>query len=84
MFLVGAERRRLDARVSERIEAALLRAQSGPLVPLIQAREFCRALTQFDFSQPRDIDAVVDWVLAQMQHGMTHTTNRRYFGLYNP
>ena len=84
LFLEGAERRRLDARVSECIETALTLAQSGPVVPEFRAAEFRRDLATFDFSEPRDIDKVVDWVLAELRPGMTHTTHARYFGLFNP
>ena len=84
LFLEGAERRRLDARVSGLIDQALARTAAGRVVPEFQAEVFRRDLGQFDFLEPRDIDAVIDWVLASLQSGITHTTHPRYFGLFNP
>ncbi|HEV7432072.1 MAG TPA: aminotransferase class V-fold PLP-dependent enzyme [Steroidobacteraceae bacterium] len=84
LFLEGDERQGLGARVAQRIDAALAKATAGLVVPHFRAAEFRRELAQFDFSDAKDIDEVVDWVLAELLSGMTHTTNPRYFGLFNP
>ena len=42
------------------------------------------ALADFDFGAPRPLDEVLEWTIAQMEHGLVHITHPRYFGLFNP
>ena len=84
LFLEGCERRRLDAAVSQRLEASLAQAAAGPVVPEFDARKFRRELAEIDFADRKEIDGVIAWVLESLRAGMTHTTHARYFGLFNP
>ncbi len=41
-------------------------------------------LATFDFAAPRALDELLPWTIAQIEHGVVHMTNPRYFGLFNP
>ena len=39
---------------------------------------------RFDFSAPRPLAQLLDWSIGVLEHGLTHLTHPRYFGLFNP
>src|SRR5256714_9226880 len=41
-------------------------------------------LAAFDFRTPLGLDELLPWTIAQLEHGVVHMTNPRYFGLFNP
>ena len=83
LFLEGDECRRLDARIGQRIDVALAKATAEPMVSQFRAAEFCPELALFDFSNPKDIDEVVDWVLAELPSA-PFTARPRREGVDNP
>ena len=38
----------------------------------------------FDFATARPLSELLDWSIAMLEHGVTHQTHPRYFGLFNP
>ena len=52
--------------------------------PTIDLATFRDELAGFDFNDSRPTDAVADWVIGQLERGITHMTHPRYFGLFNP
>ncbi len=81
-----------DAATRERIEDALTRAllsanarvAAGPVLPDFDREAFRRELAAFDFARPLRLEAVIEWTLKCMEHGLTHMNHPRYFGLFNP
>lgn len=60
------------------------RIASGPVVPTLDITQLRSELARFDFVTPRTLDELLPWTIAQMEHGVVHMTNPRYFGLFNP
>ncbi len=65
------------ARANERIAR-------GSVVPTIDMEKLRAELLRFDFVSPRGLDELLPWTIAQIEHGVVHMTNPRYFGLFNP
>jgi aromatic-L-amino-acid/L-tryptophan decarboxylase len=84
LFPARDERLRCDNRLSEALLAAVARSEAGAVTPDFDRAAFARALAEFDFAMPRPLDEVLDWTTAQLEHGVTHMTHPRYFGLFNP
>jgi aromatic-L-amino-acid decarboxylase len=60
------------------------RVAAGPVTPTIDLNAFNAELTQFDFREPRDLEAVLDWTVARLETGLVHLNHPRYLGLFNP
>jgi glutamate/tyrosine decarboxylase-like PLP-dependent enzyme len=84
LFPRAAERARISDYLSRALEAALERVASGSTVPDIDRERFRAELVRFDFATPRPLEAVLEWTLAQLEHGITHMTHPCHFGLFNP
>jgi glutamate/tyrosine decarboxylase-like PLP-dependent enzyme len=68
---------RLLAEAGERVAA-------GAVPPRLDLGAFRDALAAYDFASPVSEEALVAWVVEQMERGVTHMTHPRYFGLFNP
>lgn len=79
-----AERRRLEDLLTAELAQADERVARGHVTPDLDLAAFSRQLADFDFAAPRGIDEVLAWAIRQLEHGVTHVTNPRYFGLFNP
>jgi glutamate/tyrosine decarboxylase-like PLP-dependent enzyme len=84
LFPDAEERRRVDALLSHELQDALRRAQAGPVTPTIDMDQFRAELDAYDFDRPRPLDAVLQWSIERLQHGIVQMANPRYFGLFNP
>ena len=84
LFPPRDERQRGDDRLTAALLAAAARTASGAATPDFDREAFGRALAEFDFAAPQPLDDVLDWTIAQLEHGVTHMTHPRYFGLFNP
>ena len=81
-----------DAQLIERVEdwltrelaAASARAARGPVMPTLDRAQLQRELAAFDFESPRSLEPLLAWTIAQLEHGVVHLNNPRYFGLFNP
>src|SRR6266513_3658404 len=56
----------------------------GSVTPTLDMARFRRELAGFDFPTPCPIEPLLEWTIAQLEHGVTHMTHPRYFGLFNP
>jgi len=56
----------------------------GAVIPTLDLDSFRSELDGFDFQVPRELDELLTWTIAQMEHGVVHVTHPRYFGLFNP
>jgi glutamate/tyrosine decarboxylase-like PLP-dependent enzyme len=84
LFPRHAERVRWDDYLTRELLCANERIASGSVVPTIDMPGFRAELTAFDFETPRPLDELLPWTIAQIEHGVVHMTNPRYFGLFNP
>ena len=84
LFPEREARERIDDGLTRALAAAAERVKRGPVMPDFDPAEFRRQLERFDFEQPRALEPVMEWVIAQLEHGTVHMTHPRYFGLFNP
>jgi glutamate/tyrosine decarboxylase-like PLP-dependent enzyme len=84
LFPAPDDRRCWDERLSRELARAEARVAAGPVTPTIDLSAFRHELAGFDFASPRALDGVLEWTIAQLEHGLVHVTHPRYFGLFNP
>ncbi len=84
LFAPRAERERIDERLTRALGAALERVGRGPVMPDIDMSRFRAELAGFDFETPQPLERLLEWTTAQLEHGIVHMTEPRYFGLFNP
>ena len=53
-------------------------------MPRLDLAQFREELAGFDYRDPRPIDDVLPWAIAQLERGIVHMTTPRYFDLFNP
>jgi glutamate/tyrosine decarboxylase-like PLP-dependent enzyme len=84
LFPTHHERRRWDEWLTDALLSANARVAAGSVTPDFDRETFERALGTFDFAAPRPLDELLGWTIDQLEHGVTHMNNPRYFGLFNP
>jgi aromatic-L-amino-acid/L-tryptophan decarboxylase len=84
LFPTLDDQRRWNDVLSLELARADTRVTAGAVAPTIDLALFKRDLAAFDFEAPRALRAVLEWTIAQMEHGIVHVTHPRYFGLFNP
>lgn len=84
LFPDSLERRRIEDRLTLALARADERVDSGPVTPDFDVEAFARELAGYDFTRPRDLDEALSWSIRALEHGVTHMTHPRYFGLFNP
>src|SRR5256885_2105058 len=84
LFPARGPRERLDDHLTRELALAGERIARGSVMPTLDMARFRRELAGFDFKNPRPIEPLLEWAIAQLEHGVTHMTHPRYFGLFNP
>jgi len=84
LFPSRDERVRWDDYLTRELLDANERVANGPVVPELDMTKLRSELARFDFVAPHTLDDLLPWTIAQMEHGVVHMTNPRYFGLFNP
>ena len=84
LFPPREERVQWDDYLTRELLFANERIASGPVVPRLDITNLREELAEFDFLTPRTLDELLPWTIAQIEHGVVHMTNPRYFGLFNP
>ena len=84
LFPARGPRERLDDHLTRELALAGERIARGSVMPTLDMARFRRELAGFDFENPRPIEPLLEWAIAQLEHGVTHMTHPRYFGLFNP
>ncbi len=84
LFPAQARRQEVDDYLTRALAHGLERMRAGPVTPDIDIEAFKRDLAGFDFATPRPLAELLDWSIAMLEHGVTHQTHPRYFGLFNP
>jgi aromatic-L-amino-acid/L-tryptophan decarboxylase len=84
LFPPREERVRWDDFLTRELLCANERIACGSVVPTIDMAAFRSQLADFDFDAARPLDELLPWTIAQLENGVVHMTNPRYFGLFNP
>ncbi|HEY7930031.1 MAG TPA: pyridoxal-dependent decarboxylase [Steroidobacteraceae bacterium] len=84
LFPPAAERERIAQALVQELAAAAARVAAGPVTPTLDMQQLRRELEEFDFEVPRSLETLLPWTLSRLEHGLTHLTHPRYFGLFNP
>ena len=84
LFPDARETLRVEDWLTRELMAATERAARGPVMPTLEPALLQRELAAFDFETPRALEPLLAWTLAQLEHGVVHLNNPRYFGLFNP
>ena len=84
LFPARAERRRIEDYLTQALALADERVCAGSATPTLDMEAFRRELESFDFGTPRPLTELLDWSIGVLEHGLTHLTHPRYFGLFNP
>src|SRR5690242_12716929 len=84
LFPPHDERVRLDDLLTRELLFVNERIATSSVVPTIDMSAFRSELAAFDFESPRPLEELLAWTIAQLEHGVVHMTNPRYFGLFNP
>jgi aromatic-L-amino-acid/L-tryptophan decarboxylase len=84
LFPAQAEREAIEAWLTRELMAASERVAAGPVTPRLDMERFARELARFDFRVPQPLEPLLTWTLGQLEHGLVHLNNPRYFGLFNP
>jgi glutamate/tyrosine decarboxylase-like PLP-dependent enzyme len=84
LFPANAERERIDDYLTRALTLAQERVVAGTATPTLDIEAFRNELARFDFTTPRPLAELLDWSMNVLEHGITHLTHPRYFGLFNP
>jgi glutamate/tyrosine decarboxylase-like PLP-dependent enzyme len=84
LFPASKRRQDLDDYLTRALALAQQRVRAGPATPDLDIAAFSRELANFDFATPRPLPELLDWSIGMLEHGVTHQTHPRYFGLFNP
>ena len=84
LFPARAERQRIDDYLTRALALADERVCAGSATPTLDIEAFRRELESFDFAKAQPLTELLDWSIAMLEHGLTHLTHPRYFGLFNP
>ena len=84
LFPGNARRQELDDCLTRALALAQERVRAGPVTPTLDIDAFNRELTSFDFAAARPLPDLLEWSIGLLEHGVTHQTHPRYFGLFNP
>jgi glutamate/tyrosine decarboxylase-like PLP-dependent enzyme len=84
LFPRASERQDWEDRLTQALLAAGARVAEGRVTPDFDRAKFASELAGFDFAASLPLDTLLRWTIAQLEHGVTHMTHPRYFGLFNP
>ena len=74
----------MEQHLAAALEAADARVRQGKVTPDFDGSAFAADLAGVDFDRPQPLEALCDWAIAQLEHGVVHMTHPRYLGLFNP
>jgi glutamate/tyrosine decarboxylase-like PLP-dependent enzyme len=84
LFPASPRRQDLDDYLTRALALAQQRVRAGPATPDMDIAVFSRELASFDFATRRPLEELLEWSIGVLEHGVTHQTHPRYFGLFNP
>jgi glutamate/tyrosine decarboxylase-like PLP-dependent enzyme len=84
LFPAREVRERIEDWLTRALGEAVERTALGPVLPDLDFERFRSELAAIDFETPRSLEELLAWSIGQLEHGVVHMTNPRYFGLFNP
>ena len=84
LFPPREDRVRWDDYLTRELLCANERIAVGSVVPTLDMGRLRAELAELDFETPRPLEELIPWTISQIEHGVVHMTNPRYFGLFNP
>jgi len=84
LFPASTLRQDVDDYLTRALALAQQRVRAGPATPDLDIESFSRELASFDFATRRPLGELLEWSMGVLEHGVTHQTHPRYFGLFNP
>ena len=84
LFPDAPQRRQLEDWLSGQLLEACARVALGPVTPTFEPQRMRAALSAIDFESPRPLEPLLAWTIEQLETGVVHLNNPRYFGLFNP
>jgi aromatic-L-amino-acid decarboxylase len=84
LFPNAAERARIEAWLTAKLQRALTDLKAGPVVPTLDMARYRSELERMDFEAPQPLEELLQWTIERLQHGIVQMANPRYFGLFNP
>jgi aromatic-L-amino-acid/L-tryptophan decarboxylase len=84
LFPARTERQQIDDYLTRALALADERVCAGSATPTLDIEALRRELEGFDFAAARPLTELLDWSIGMLEHGLTHLTHPRYFGLFNP
>lgn len=84
LFPEDSNREMTEEHLSTLLSNSQLRQPNGHVSPTVDLGRFRDDLARKTFSEPEDINKLLDWTVSNMQTGLVQTTHPRYFGLFNP
>src|SRR5256714_11944811 len=81
LFPARALRERLDDRLTRELAGAAERIARGSVMPTLDMAGICLELAGLDFRDPRPPQPLLQWTIAQPEHGVTPPTHPRYVWL---
>jgi aromatic-L-amino-acid decarboxylase len=84
LFPTDADRERWDDFLTRELLHAHRAVAQGPVTPRLDLARFRAELEKYDFRDTGDLEPVLSWTVAQLEHGLVHVNHPRYFGLFNP
>jgi glutamate/tyrosine decarboxylase-like PLP-dependent enzyme len=73
-----------DDLLTKRLAAATQRVSQGSVSPTFDPDAFTKELASYQFLEPVPFEHLLNWTVAQLEHGVVHMTHPRYLGLFNP
>ena len=84
LFPARTQRESIDDYLTRALALAAERVLAGAATPTLDMQKFRDELERFDFKTARPLAELLDWSIGMLEHGVTHLTHPRYFGLFNP
>jgi aromatic-L-amino-acid decarboxylase len=84
LFPARETRERLDDFLTRALGEAHERVVRGSVTPTLDVSRLEAELARFDFERPEPLESLLAWSIAQLECGVVHMNNPRYFGLFNP
>jgi glutamate/tyrosine decarboxylase-like PLP-dependent enzyme len=78
------ERQQTEALLTAALEDLSFRIGDGPVTPTLDMTTFRDELADFEFTEPRPLEMVLQWILPRLERGLVQVIHPRYFGLFNP
>jgi len=74
----------IEDRLTNTLMQKRAKRRSNSVPPAPQSQQWRNQLDAFQFEAPKDLEYLMEWVMASLDNGMVHMTHPGYMGLFNP